>query len=240
MWYAPLLHPGEGVDAFSPPPEQLALLDAHELERYQRLVFPRDRRAFLRSHVALREVLAHHTGIPAGELRFELSPYGRPSLTASQGDLSFNLSQTRRLAAVVVAKRAWVGVDVETPRDEMSVPLLAGVFSASAQRDIHATPEPQQLHRLLQYWTMEEAYLKATGLGIIDELNQIELDLTNPRLPRLRVGVDRARHPEAPTGGAWSLHWLSPPDGHVGALALWDPEPRERPVHEGLWHPRPP
>jgi hypothetical protein len=78
--------------------DYLALLDADESERLQRLVFERDRHRFLVSHALLRSVLSLYGGQPAGSWRFLKGRHGKPELVPVQRERApaFNLSHSDR------------------------------------------------------------------------------------------------------------------------------------------------
>jgi 4'-phosphopantetheinyl transferase len=162
------------------PPDTCAALHAtltcDELSRSARLRFERDRRRFIVAHGVLRKLLGSYLGICPGELRFVRKEFGKPRLSpAFDGRLRFNLSHSADVALIAVARDAEVGVDVERIR---ALPELAD--------------DPQAF---LDGWTRNEAYVKATGLGLANDL--------------------------VPDGSrCWSCFSLHPARGYVGALVI--------------------
>src|ERR1700741_2796090 len=59
---------------------ELAVLSAHERQRAERFVFPRDRRRFRAAHVALRTAIAERIGVDPGAIRFVEVPFGKPAI----------------------------------------------------------------------------------------------------------------------------------------------------------------
>lgn len=105
---------------------------------------------------ALREILGRYLGMPADELRFEAGQYGKPRLAAPAGNVEFNLSHSRSLALVAVARHE-VGVDVEWIRSKRPVDFYRGWADREARVKFFGTgltgpvppnaPEPT-VHRL--------------------------------------------------------------------------------------------
>ena len=127
---------------------------------------------------------------------------------------------------------AWdreVGIDLECgsrlERDDNSLSELAARILSSRELAIwRALPDDAQRRAaFLRAWTRKEAYAKATGQGVFDELNRVEvaLDAAAPK-PALTL---RAASPEGRTRD-WTIHDLSAPDGFAAALAIeQEPQP---------------
>lgn len=111
------------------------------------------------SRWALREILGRYLGLPADELRFETNRHGKPRLATPEGELAFNLSHSRSLALVAVARRE-VGVDVERIR----------------------TKRPVDFYRR---WADREARVKYLGTGLT---GPVPPDSTEPAVRRVEVG----------------------------------------------------
>jgi 4'-phosphopantetheinyl transferase len=152
--------------AAAPVDAQLATLSATERERAARLVFERDRRRYHAAHVALRQLLAARTGVPAVELTFNVGPFGKPSLQSAPR-CAFNLSHSDDVAWVAMADSGEIGVDVELLRPMPDATDLARHnFSAEECHELAAArPEDRALAFLLG-WTRKEACLKAIGSGL--------------------------------------------------------------------------
>jgi 4'-phosphopantetheinyl transferase len=127
-----------------------------EAERAARLATPALRRRYLNAHAALRAILGNVTTAP---LEFALREKGKPYL-ASAPEIHFNLSHSREMALVAVAREIEVGVDIERVR-----PLPD--YAAIAQRFFPpgSTP-PKNVRDFFRHWTRFEALLKAHGAGL--------------------------------------------------------------------------
>ena len=70
----------------------------------------------------------------------------------------------------------------------------------------------------LRAWTRKEAYVKATGKGLFDELGNIEVAL-DAAAPESSLTL-RSIPQEGEIMRHWALHDLSAPDGFAAALAV--------------------
>lgn len=150
-----------------PCPDDLAdVLPAEERERAARFRFDRDRRRFLVSHSALRDILARYTLLEPARLRFESGTHGKPFL-AGGGRIRFNLSHSGEMALCAVACGRDVGVDVEHLRTLPDFMAIATRFflpeETLALRDLG---DAQLQRAFFRTWTRKEAWLKGTGEGI--------------------------------------------------------------------------
>jgi 4'-phosphopantetheinyl transferase len=146
-------------------------------------------------------------------LSFAAHPYGKPYLP--DANLHFNLSHTADLALCVLADRP-VGIDVEHLRP---IPdwrdLAAMLFSPSEQQALADAPDAQRDATFLSLWTRKEALVKATGIGLTDDLSTFSV----PSQP-----VSEPTHlsiltlPNAPH--QYSLTAFQPADGYLAAVAI--------------------
>ncbi len=198
--------------------ERLAQLDDVERARAARFHFAQDARRWRAAHVALREVLARHTGVAAAALPFAEDPNGKPRLAMPQA-IAFNLSHSAGLALIAVGGTQPLGVDVE---DVKPVPEMEGVaeshFAADERAALFALSEPERLAAFYRIWTRKEAYVKATGIGVGPALARFSVSLEVPRAVLLRDELDASARTR------WTLHHLALPAPYVGALVLHRPE----------------
>lgn len=188
-------------------------LDADETVRARRFYFERDRRHFTAARGSLRRLLGRYLGISAEQVCFGYGPRGKPFVSSPQTPLRFNLSHSRGRAMFVFACGRDVGIDLEAGSrlgDDWPG-LVRRVFSAREQAELAALPPEVRRTGFLNGWTRKEAYLKATGLGIVDGLQSIEVTLNPDRLPALLA---------APVGLAWTLRDLPMDGGFAAALVV--------------------
>jgi len=193
-------------------------LSATETERMKRFHHAKHQHTFLISHALKRVALANVLGQAPNELEFGLGSHGRPFLMgAAQHSLQFNLSHTDGLVAMAVSLNAYVGLDVESlTRKIPETAFAARFFTPSEHDDILAHEHTPNSHRLLEYWTLKEAYIKAEGLGISIGLDTFYFDLSQTQ-PHIQY-TPEARSPSHP----WQFMQIKPTPSHLMALA-WAP-----------------
>jgi 4'-phosphopantetheinyl transferase len=205
-------------DSESVAPETRAALSSFlspdELSRAESYRFPRDRRAFESRRGALRALLGAYVGIEAADLTFRYSPQGKPSLDRQRGGgLSFNVARTGDLGLFAVARAIRVGIDLEhiRPIAETDEIMARG---ADVERERWASLAPgDRPTAFFRWWTLKEAYLKATGQGLTGALDSFAVAYARAEATRLLW----VKGDDAPPG--WTLQVLTPWPGYLGALA---------------------
>jgi 4'-phosphopantetheinyl transferase len=200
--------------------ELSALLDAAEHARAERFHFERDRQHYVASHGLLRRLLGAALKKPASALVFEYGAHGKPAIATAfwQGHKPcFNLSHSAGWAMFALAWDRDVGIDLEAAaRLNRDVDGLAGlaarILSARELAIWQALPDAAAREiAFLRAWTRKEAYAKATGAGLFDELGGIEVAL-DAATPKSSLTI-RSPH-------GWTLHDLPAPEGFAAALAI--------------------
>ena len=146
-----------------------------EVARAARFHSAEVRTRYLRSHRALRSILA---GITSAPLDFAMAENGKPFLAAAP-EIHFNLSHSRDMALVGVALGVEVGVDIELLRP---IPEHAAIaerfFPPSEAEALAAVPEAKRERDFFRRWTRIEAMLKARGVGLYGAGSEADGDWT--------------------------------------------------------------
>jgi 4'-phosphopantetheinyl transferase len=207
--------------------ELAALLDGAEQTRAARFHFARDRRHYVASRGLLRRLLGAGLDRPATALVFEYGTQGKPALAASCSPgrvLRFNLAHSSGWAMFALVWDREIGIDLESAtrlkRDINALPGLAARVLSPRELAIWQTlPDlTAQDAAFLRAWTRKEAYVKATGKGLFDELANIEVAL-DAAAPKTSLTL-RSIPQEGEIMRHWALHDLSAPDGFAAALAV--------------------
>ena len=197
--------------------EQLrGTLAGDEKVRAGRFHFERDRVRYVVARGGLRAVLGRYLGVPPGRLRFDYSPYGKPSLAAEfgGGELDFNVSHSHSLALLAFARGRALGVDVEHLRAGAADDRLAErFFSANEVAALRALPAARQTRAFFDCWTRKEAYVKARGEGLSFPLADFDVSL-RPGEPAALLCV-RGDEREA---ARWTLRALDVAPNYAAAL----------------------
>ena len=185
-------------------------LSSDEIARAERFYFPEHRQRFIAGRGTLRTILGQYLDIDPKQVEFEYQPRGKPLLAAKFAGkgLLFNLSHSQDLALLGVSYQNQIGVDLEYIRTMSDLEGLAKrFFSAREYEYLRLLSPAQQQQIFFRYWTCKEAYLKATGDGLV-QLEEIEIDLTPNQPSKLLVSGD------------WSLSELTPADNFAAAVVV--------------------
>ena len=212
VWRATLDWSAEAIADLEP------ILAPDERERMRRFHFERDRRCHLVARGLLRTLLGRYLGMAPGQLRFDYSPFGKPSLAADlvQSPLQFNVSHAGELVLIAVAAGRTLGIDVEHIRTDIAVGEIAARFFSANERNALATLAGDlQHHAFFDCWTRKEAYIKAIGDGLSLPLDQFDVSFLPGEPARLL-----ATRPDPAEAGRWCLQGLDVADGYKAALAV--------------------
>lgn len=198
-------------------------LSADELVRAKRFRFEQHQHRFIASRGILRAILASYLNADPAQLRFAYSPQGKPTLDAFSQPfvryptLSFNLTHSEGLALYAVTIDRLIGIDLEYLPPPREVNELAKRFFLPKEYNtICSFPPEQQQAVFLQIWTYKEAYLKATGEGLMG-LKQVEVSFP-PADTNAPVTLTVHNAPQAPLD--WQPAQLHPHPDYVAALVV--------------------
>ncbi len=158
-------------------------LSEDERLRVSRFQFAADRWAFAAAHAGLRTLLGSMVACAPRALRFAAAVNGKPRLDHIRRNaaVQFNISHTRGCVAVAVAGCA-VGIDVERRR---AMPDLMAVAKTAFAAEGHAALTARstvaaRTGLFYRYWTLGEAFIKATGEGIAQGLTSFAFTEDGP------------------------------------------------------------
>jgi 4'-phosphopantetheinyl transferase len=209
-----------------------ALLCSEELQRCERLHFPRDRDGFCVCRGYLRVLLGRYGGAAPDRIRLTRGIHGKLALDrrVHETDIEFNVSHSGCLALIALARGRRVGVDIERAGPAGRIELISSrFFSAEEDESIRALPEESRDRAFYACWTRKEAAIKALG-GSIAMLARVIVS-TDPEGPARILQMPSA----APAGGGnerWHLHDLPADEGYAAALCYGGPDAALR-----LWQP---
>lgn len=151
------------------------LLDAEESARLDAFLRDADRDAYAVAHVALRRLLGERLGQAPEAVTLSREPcahcggpHGRPVVPGNA--VHFSLSHTSGLVMIALAG-APVGVDVERVPDPDTVADVASQLHPRERTELAALPAAQLPAAFSRCWTRKEALLKATGVGLNEDLS---------------------------------------------------------------------
>lgn len=195
----------------------VALLDAVEAGRYERLRRPDVAALFAVGRALAKTVLGHLLGVPPSAIRLDTTcahcggSHGKPRLPGSELELS--ISHAGQRVAVAVTSEAPIGVDIE-PLDRSPTALITGALALSERRTLAATMPRDRTTAFLHYWTRKEAILKATGHGLAIEPNEVVVSAPS-QPPALLDWAARE-----PLSAPAQMRAISPGSGYIGYVAV--------------------
>jgi len=159
------------------------ILTEEERGREARFYFEQDRHRYLITRALLRTTLSRYADIPPERWKFVTNTYGRPYISnKSVTNLTFNLSHTRKLVVLAVARGCELGVDTEDTLTRTPPLEIADRFFASEEvTSLRALPPEQRMRRFFQYWTLKESYIKARGRGLSLPLDEFAFHFPGER-----------------------------------------------------------
>lgn len=150
------------------------LLDPVETERAQRFRFKQDRERFILGHGVLRELLGRYLKRDGSLIRFSRGPFGKPYLERKK--LRFNFSDTKDAILVGFTTGQEIGVDIETMTRELDHAAVSEHYFTTPEIAAIQAAGPDAKQCFLDFWTRKEAVLKASGVGIMDDLRVLRVD----------------------------------------------------------------
>ena len=193
-------------------------LNAEERVRARRFYFEQDRMRFIVAHGLLRTMLGHYSGTRPGRLRFRYSAQGKPSLARTfAGDgLRFNQARSHGLALYAFTLNREIGVDLQAIRLVSQAEWVTKrLFSDQEMLVFQALAEHEKQEAFFRYWTCKEAYVKASGEGLAQPLDQVDVSLAAEKPAKL-LGING----DVQAASRWSLQELKPATGLAAALVV--------------------
>jgi 4'-phosphopantetheinyl transferase len=193
-------------------------LDQSERAQAERFHFREDRETYIAAHWLVRTALASVGGLPPGDWRFVAEHLGKPRIDPAVGrpELKFNLSHSRGFVACAVTLGSEVGIDVEALSRRQSGLDIAGHFFSPQEVAILREIAPDRQHEaFLRFWTLKEAFIKATGEGLSRALDSFSFVLDPIAISFGSGQTDSAMR--------WQFIECRPTTEHLLALAIERP-----------------
>jgi 4'-phosphopantetheinyl transferase len=154
------------------------LLSKDERSRTNKFKLEHLKRNFVAARGNLRIILGQWLGCEPNEVQFSYSDRGKPYLQNSP-EIYFNLAHSQDLAIYAVCSDHEVGIDLEFINHQCDVESIAKrYFLPSEQKIISSFGDRDEHGKYLafyQAWTLKEAYGKATGQGIANILDCVDV-----------------------------------------------------------------
>lgn len=167
------LYLGRTEDLLSVLPMLVEILSRKELPRADKFHFESDRDTYILCHSLLRKVISNKLLKDPSDVKIIYDINNKPWLKGNP--IFFNLSHTRDTFAFAISENFRIGIDLEnTDRKIDFKAIIRSVFSIGEEKYILGDKEKSR-ERFFLLWTRKEAFLKALGTGIIDNLKDVEV-----------------------------------------------------------------
>jgi len=171
----------------------------------------------------LRLLLGAYLGIPGKDINITRRIKGRPELESSgtRHQLDFSVARSSGCYLVGISSGATIGVDLEIASRRAGKPLaLAKRYFSEAETAALSKLGEAELHRAFMHtWSCKEAIVKASGMGIANQLCRFTVDV-NPDNPPSVLDMPDDDH------SAWTLAIAEPVGGAIAAVAVRQPSVR--------------
>lgn len=185
-------------------------LSSEEHQRLRSRSVAKGQRQFVFTRVMLRHLLsAYHPELSPGQWLIGRTASGRPHLSRKQSQLSFNLTHSDDCLIIAFSQYAEPGIDLELLSREADVEGIAKrFFSGDEYAQLQQCSSVVRDEFFYRLWTLKEAAVKASGLGLAKGLRQFEFS---------QPGTGRFTHS---TRCAAFSFWSARVDSAVVAAAL--------------------
>lgn len=163
-------------------------LDHIELKRGLKFKQPEHSVRFFLAHIFVKLILSAELLVPPDKIRFAYNLYGKPYLANLSHDnsFSFNFSDSGIRCALLLSYNVEVGLDIEEDPlslyqgNDKNLPLStkakeivdSGLFFSHKEQLLIISEGNVQFYK---HWTKKEAFLKWLGVGLVDNLSEIDL-----------------------------------------------------------------
>ena len=212
--------------------ELMTSLDSSEHARAAQFRFEHDRQHYVAARGILRCLLGAALDIPASAIVFEYGPHGKPAMVGDARTLHFNISHAAGSAIFALAWNRNLGIDLEASgrlvNDNADLTNLA-VRVLSPRELVSWRTLPDDAARgpaFLRAWTRKEAYMKATGEGLGEGLQAIEVAL-DAAAPQPSLTLSNSPR-DKKVKRDWTVHDLPALAGFAAAVAIETAQSRDR------------
>ncbi|MCX6248514.1 MAG: 4'-phosphopantetheinyl transferase superfamily protein [Bacteroidetes bacterium] len=146
-------------------------LTEEETAKSGRFRFSHDRDSYIAVHGLLRWILGIYFGVLPEAVRIRYTSLGKPYVTGYSRQLFFNLSHSSGVSLLVFDPANEIGADVEKVDPEFEYESLVRRFFTKEEGNYIDQSGKKARERFFEIWTRKEAFLKAVGEGITENLS---------------------------------------------------------------------
>jgi len=144
-----------------------SLLSTSEQQALKKYKHPKAHHTALITRSVSRLILSEYIALAPNEIVFIRNQHGKPEIKNNPHHIRFNLSHNNELIVMAVCVKDDIGCDIENPQRSINIePITRRYFSSQEHIEITNCPITEQQIRFFEIWTLKEALVKATGVGI--------------------------------------------------------------------------
>ena len=145
------------------------LLTSEEKNKASKYINQKDRNSFIIGQACTKKLGAQYLNIEASQVIFQIGMNGKPYIPIDH-KLHFNISHSGEWVFIAFDSQE-LGLDLEKIAGNfITDALLEQCFHSNELKVIKESYDP--IAEFYKFWTRKEAFLKATGIGIVETLNQ--------------------------------------------------------------------
>lgn len=195
------------------------VVSVEERARAERYKFEADRIRFLLRRAIQRQILGHYLKNEPADIAYETGANGKLAVNGASA-FHFNATNSDNWYLLACTSGPEIGLDVEEIRQQTALDILAEEnFGEEERAGLSGLKGDAWLDGFYRFWTCKEALLKAAGVGLIDNLHELEVSVSPAEAYRV-VRVEAAEM----SRGEWQLTGFQPFQNGTAALA-WQGEP---------------
>lgn len=156
------------------------IIKSKEIRSVQKMI------EYLVTRAFVRHCLSRYFSMNPNEFEFEFEKAGRPKLVTKKlnSDLYFSISHTAGLVSCAFSRFPDLGLDVEKMSSgEHLMEMSSDILSVEELSTIEPLSQNRKLQILSEIWTLKEAYLKALGIGMVDDLRSFGIKYSRDLVP---------------------------------------------------------
>tara|TARA_R110001583_G_scaffold19176_1_gene75376 strand:+ start:13726 stop:14502 length:777 start_codon:yes stop_codon:yes gene_type:complete len=195
-----------------------ALLCPLEQEKVARHRLDKAKHTGLITRAFIRLLLSQYAPLGPKQWKFSVGKLGKPEVSNMPIPLRFNLSHNNERIICALTLTKDIGCDIENLARKINVDAIAKrFFSASEYQLIKENPS-----QFFEYWTLKEAFVKATGLGISQGLETFSFEIHDAQDKSNHDNISLIFNEDCKETSPenWYHHLLFPDQQHCIALSV--------------------
>ena len=150
----------------------LYALISSEQDRVDKFKRFEDKISFIITHISLKILLFVYTDISIEKIKYKFNNYGKPSLD-DKYNINYNISYSYKKAVIALSKNI-IGIDIEYINKKFQYEEISKLV-LSEKEILKVNNSSFKFRSFYSLWTRKEAFLKALGVGLNDNLKALDV-----------------------------------------------------------------